>query len=341
MGRVFLYSLVFLPLLSHCGFTSTGVAKSELALKSATETTTVTLTETQTLEAVKSPTVSNGVLTFSEVKPSSLTVSWTLATEEGVDSLSYTVYYALTNTIDTVLRAKANGTVAGASATDVATLSVTGLTPNSTYYFNVVVEDAVGNTTAYTMGSQSMGEVLYLFNGGLQAGGNFGGRAGADAICDRVRAATYTTVCPNTASTTHAFLTVSSTDEVANFPMQYSTMPTTVPILDAAYRYQVAANWAELLNPTTGPCNGSNGSTCAASGATSGQALPVLLGIPGNAPLTLWVGSATENCSNWSSSTTGLGMEGFVGSNVGMVAGFLTSQVSGCSQSANLLCLCW
>jgi len=99
----------------------------------------------------------SGILTFSGVGSTSITVDWTKATDDfsAQANLDYIVYYSTSNNIATVANAEGNGTAVGSYVADIATKPVTGLTPSSTYYFNVIVRDEAGNREAYTSDSQA------------------------------------------------------------------------------------------------------------------------------------------------------------------------------------------
>jgi len=100
-----------------------------------------------------SPVVANGTLTPSSLTFSSAGLSWAKATDDITPGckLEYLVYRSDSPNISTVSDMETNGTPDGAFAADIATKTVTGLTPGSTYYLNVMVKDQSGNKTAYTM----------------------------------------------------------------------------------------------------------------------------------------------------------------------------------------------
>ncbi|QUI24801.1 fibronectin type III domain-containing protein [Vallitalea pronyensis] len=107
----------------------------------------------QTSDTV-APTVGNsGAIIGSNVGANSITLNWTKATDNRslATALTYQVYYSTSNNIDTVSNMTTNGTAFGSAATDIATINVTGLNSDTTYYFNVLVKDEVGNQAAYTM----------------------------------------------------------------------------------------------------------------------------------------------------------------------------------------------
>ena len=82
----------------------------------------------------------------------SVDLTWTKATDNLTlpANLKYYVYRSLSNNISTPATCTANGTLLNAGGTfDIAAYTATGLTPNTIYYFNVVVEDQAANRTAY------------------------------------------------------------------------------------------------------------------------------------------------------------------------------------------------
>jgi hypothetical protein len=97
----------------------------------------------------------SGALTFGAVSSSSIPVSWQKGTDNvSVQSaLAYKVVYSLSNNVQTVGDAQANGTVARDWTLDVTTANVTGLSSGTLYYFNVLVKDGAGNISAYVSNS--------------------------------------------------------------------------------------------------------------------------------------------------------------------------------------------
>ena len=112
---------------------------------------------TVTVEGTDStmPTVGNsGVITTNSVMSESLTLNWTKAADNKTSeaNLKYYVYQSGSDNIGTPEDCVANGTLLNVGGTaDVNTYNVTSLTPSSTYYFNVMVEDEAGNKAAYVM----------------------------------------------------------------------------------------------------------------------------------------------------------------------------------------------
>ncbi len=95
-----------------------------------------------------------GPIFTSLVGQTNLTLNWPYATDTltSQDALNYYVYQSLSNNITSAEDCDTNGTLLNLDGTlNINTLSVTGLTPDTTYYFNVVAEDEDGNRAAYSM----------------------------------------------------------------------------------------------------------------------------------------------------------------------------------------------
>ncbi len=113
---------------------------------------------------------SSGTITPSGVDLTSLTLTWTKATDlvTAQASLQYKVYRSATNNIDTIGNMDAcesalSCTVMnGGFTTNIGTYAVTGLSSNTQYYFNVRVKDGVGREAVYTMLSQRTPQAIHL-----------------------------------------------------------------------------------------------------------------------------------------------------------------------------------
>ncbi len=99
----------------------------------------------------------SGAITFTNVSDVSMRINWTKATDDSTlqSALSYEVRRSLSNNISTVALAEANGTIAQAYTTDINTFLQTGLTQNTTYYWNIIVKDTNGNKAVYVSSSQN------------------------------------------------------------------------------------------------------------------------------------------------------------------------------------------
>lgn len=118
------------------------------------------------------PTVGGtGTITASGLTNNSVTLSWIAGTDDNTPSgdLEYKVVSSTSNNIGTVSDAQTNGTTAQ-DWSKTLTASITGLTPNTVYYFNVLVRDLSGNTTIYTVLDkqtlQNSHTVTFVSNGG-------------------------------------------------------------------------------------------------------------------------------------------------------------------------------
>jgi hypothetical protein len=94
----------------------------------------------------------SGAVTAANIATQGLTLNWTKATDNitAAANLKYYVYQSTSNNISTVADCETNGTLLNANGTaDIAAYPVSGLTLNTTYYFNVVVKNETGNKAAY------------------------------------------------------------------------------------------------------------------------------------------------------------------------------------------------
>ncbi|TGL59065.1 hypothetical protein EHQ58_09110 [Leptospira ognonensis] len=99
----------------------------------------------------------SGTLTTSNITATSLTLNWTQATDNvtAQNALSYLVYQSNSSNLSSVSSIETNGTAIGSYAAGIVTKNATALLPSTTYYYNVIVKDAAGNKSAYTMKSQT------------------------------------------------------------------------------------------------------------------------------------------------------------------------------------------
>jgi hypothetical protein len=107
---------------------------------------------------VTPPVPGTGVFGTATVETANL--NWTAATDNQTptNQLRYYVYQSSSNNITTVANCEANGTLLNAGGSiDITEYSVSDLTPDQTYYFNVVVADMANNKAAYTPKQLSTG----------------------------------------------------------------------------------------------------------------------------------------------------------------------------------------
>ena len=93
----------------------------------------------------------SGVVTRGDVTTTTVNLGWTKATDDisAQTDLMYLVYYSTSDNIQSVSDMESNGTAVGSYASDIDTKEVTGLTNDTSYFFNLVVKDLKGNKTAY------------------------------------------------------------------------------------------------------------------------------------------------------------------------------------------------
>lgn len=95
---------------------------------------------------------SSGTLSLGSAGTNFITLNWVLATDDftAQANLQYLVYFSTQNNIGTVPNTLANGTPVGSYAANINTKTITGLTPATTYYFNVLVKDDTGIVGDYS-----------------------------------------------------------------------------------------------------------------------------------------------------------------------------------------------
>jgi hypothetical protein len=94
----------------------------------------------------------SGTITAANIQTTSLTINWSKAadTVSAEASLAYLPYFSIANNISSISTVLANGTAIGTYSTNINSKAVTGLSENTSYYFNVLVKDEIGNISAYT-----------------------------------------------------------------------------------------------------------------------------------------------------------------------------------------------
>ncbi|MDR1973587.1 MAG: autotransporter-associated beta strand repeat-containing protein [Bacteroidales bacterium] len=130
---------------SQPGFTLTPIANgTQLNL-------TVAVTD------VTAPTVGTSTITTSGVTTESLNLAWIAASDDytTATNLRYFVYQSASNNLTDVENCETNGTLLNAGGTlNITGYTISGLDPNTTYYYNVVVQDQAGNKSVYATKSQ-------------------------------------------------------------------------------------------------------------------------------------------------------------------------------------------
>lgn len=111
-----------------------------------------------------------GNITGSGISTSSVTLNWAAATDNfsAGSAIQYLAYYSTANNIATVANAEANGTPIGIYTANITTVTKSGLTGATVYYFNVIAKDEYGFKSPYTM------QVLSTLDGTAPVPGNTG-----------------------------------------------------------------------------------------------------------------------------------------------------------------------
>ncbi len=164
---------------------------------------------------------------------------------------------------------------------------------------------------------------LVLFHAGQQQS-DLKGRKGADTLC----ATALTSEAKLAGATSHAFISVSATDEIRDMPTLYS-LPTNRPIVDVNGK-KIADDWADLLD----------GSIDVALDETA------VLGAAGNNDSFWHSGSNADgslhpdNCTGWT--TTSTGVKQMAGRHKTTNSAWISwSAALGCSGQFRLLCIAW
>ncbi len=102
----------------------------------------------------------DGIITASSVTANSLVLSWTEGSDDTTlpGGLEYAVYQSATGNIGTVEECESNGTLIQNYTPALTTRNMTGLLPETEYYFIVVVKDSAGNRSAYKLTVQTTAE---------------------------------------------------------------------------------------------------------------------------------------------------------------------------------------
>lgn len=103
------------------------------------------------------PVISDGTITIGKISDQSVLLSWTAASDTVTDAaeLQYMIVRSPANNIDTVASIMENGILVQNWTANMTSKEITGLTPNSTYYYNIIVKDKAGNKSAYTAKQQN------------------------------------------------------------------------------------------------------------------------------------------------------------------------------------------
>jgi hypothetical protein len=268
-----------------------------------------------------------GIITTTAVGSTSIQLSWTQATdvETSQPDLEYSLYRSDSNNISTPDDADKNGMVVASWQKDMVTALADSLTSGTTYYFNVVVRDGDGNRTAYLIiAVTTASDAIYMFSAGSFTGALADPKSGPvrdsiDILCGSgaKTAKTYSPPCLNK----RAFISISSTDDIASMPTKYG-VPTDRKIISLT-GIQIANNWSDLLDGTIDKTLSEAGiaSDDWWSGSTSSGIYDV----------------SVDNCTGW----TALAKKGQSGKFNTAGADWIQGNTPDCNASRLVLCVCW
>jgi hypothetical protein len=94
-----------------------------------------------------------GAISPTDVSWNSVKLSWSAASDADTaqEELQYKVVCSESNNIATVTDANANGTLVSDWTANLTSMTATGLVGQKNYYFNIIVKDAAGNETVYSL----------------------------------------------------------------------------------------------------------------------------------------------------------------------------------------------
>ncbi len=183
---------------------SSFTVKPRLGLSEGTYTGSVTIFSdytasrtvnfTQVIDGTAPVPGASGAITAANVSSSSLTLNWTAAADNytASSSIKYYVVQSPSANIDTVQNCQtyvsnSSATLLNAGGTDnITSYAVSGLSPSTDYYFNLIVSDSANNYAAYTM--------LKATTSGSSSSGPAGGGGGSTASVSTSTAGNSTTV---------------------------------------------------------------------------------------------------------------------------------------------------
>lgn len=192
-----------------------------------------------------------GIITNGVISTTSVQLNWTRAEDAQTpqSELMYCVYRSSSNNISTPELALANGTVVTDWTQDIVTAVSNGLTPGTSYYFNVVVRDSDSNTSAYvTVSVTTQSDAVYMFatdthTGNLTTTTTASARADIDDYCVDAKSALYPTLpCLNV----RAFISITTSDCIAAMPGNFG-VPTGKRIVGPTGT-EIATSWTDLLD---------------------------------------------------------------------------------------------
>jgi hypothetical protein len=280
----------------------------------------------------------SGLLNISGVTTSSLKLDWEPASDGDTDSgsLRYRIVKVNLADIDSLVGIDDYGDIVLDWTTNVQSLTITGLAPGETVYFNVQVRDSDGFMAAYlpasvttntddssgSGGSSSTGDTdtINMYAAGTRTGDivstfTSSARSDVDGICS---AANPGLACGNI----RAFISLSGSDCIQNFPANYS-VPAKGEIISTTGNI-LGYRWEDILDGS----------------------VHMDLQTAGIALQSWWSGSnadgsfnSADTCNNWTDGTSGY--QGLTGQHNETDGDWIANTPRNCNNSLELLCICW
>ncbi len=188
----------------------------------------------------------SGKLNFTNISKTSITLNWTLAIDDNTPqtAIQYLVYYSTKNNITALADIKANGIPFDSFVENINTKTISGLSPRTSYYFNLVALDSFGNQAVYVNNNAyTQNDIIVLFRNTFSTSGNMSGRNGADSLCSTSKENFF--IAPNniTCAGIRAFVSFSG-DNIVDMAKKYG-FNSTNPIVSGS-NILIANNWNEL-----------------------------------------------------------------------------------------------
>ncbi len=264
-------------------------------------------------------------ITFSDVTPTSFTVSWGAATDPGEKSFTYKVVYALSaNDIDSVAEANAitGSAVIDELASTVTSETITGLTIATTYAVVVVVTNSEGKSSIYEPAEQAtLPKRIFVTTTRMAA--SFANAAAVDAYCESDAGK------PTDGSTYKAMIAGSNWRKACTSPRCVSTGTTG------------QVDW--VFAPST-PYGRKDGTLIGVTDANGILPDPILAVLDPTSNYPIWGGfdstwqSTGNNCTAWTA--TGTTADGMVANPYYLTAThWLAGGAPGCGVTGSLACV--
>ena len=273
----------------------------------------------------------NGLITVGSITYNSAVITWTKGSDDTTlpAQLMYKVVRSNYNNITTVadMELNGNGTVVMDWTADVGAVAMSGLAGNTLHYANVMIKDLDLNIKAYTSTAFTTPGIISMLSAGTYSGDMIpvytsSPRASIDNKAQARKVIDYPAL---TCSNVRAFIGISGTDSIKNFPANFG-LPVSWPI-QGPTGILIGYTWADLFD-------GSINQTLKKAGVINSF---------------WWSGAnadgsfAADNCSSssvpWSSASNTI--QGETGAHNKLDSTWIMSNANNCNTTQELVYLCW